>query len=92
METQTILQPEPKTMGVFDRYLSIWVGLCMGAGILIGKDAEGDRARLAELLAGGEIRHRMGEGAARLCRAEFDLEKHVAEFAALLCRTAAGPI
>lgn len=37
METQTILQPEPKTMGVFDRYLSIWVGLCMGAGILIGK-------------------------------------------------------
>jgi ACR3 family arsenite transporter len=26
-----------KTLGVFERYLSLWVGLCMVAGILLGK-------------------------------------------------------
>lgn len=30
-------RPAPKSMSFFDRYLSVWVALCMGAGILIGK-------------------------------------------------------
>jgi len=31
------LQEAPKKMSFFERYLSIWVALCMGIGILLGK-------------------------------------------------------
>ncbi len=29
---------EPKTLNLFERYLTLWVALCMGAGILLGKE------------------------------------------------------
>ena len=29
--------PVPKRLSVFERYLTLWVALCMGAGILVGK-------------------------------------------------------
>ena len=29
--------PIPKRLNVFERYLSLWVALCMGAGIFAGK-------------------------------------------------------
>ena len=36
--TETMqLQEAPKKMSFFERYLSIWVALCMGIGILLGK-------------------------------------------------------
>lgn len=28
-------------LDLFERYLTIWVGLCMGAGVLLGKAAPG---------------------------------------------------
>jgi ACR3 family arsenite transporter len=27
----------PKRMNVFERYLSLWVALCMAAGVILGK-------------------------------------------------------
>ena len=27
----------PKQMNIFERYLSLWVALCMAAGLIIGK-------------------------------------------------------
>jgi len=33
--------PEEKRLNVFERYLPLWVALCMGAGILIGKTLPG---------------------------------------------------
>jgi ACR3 family arsenite transporter len=35
-----------KRLGVFERYLSLWVGLCMGAGVALGLAAPGLMARL----------------------------------------------
>jgi len=29
--------PQPKRLNVFERYLSLWVGLCMVAGVILGK-------------------------------------------------------
>jgi len=39
----------PKRLSVFERYLSLWVGLCMIAGIVIGKLAPGAIAALRRL-------------------------------------------
>ena len=39
----------PKRMNVFERYLSVWVALCMIAGIVIGKLAPGAIRSLQEL-------------------------------------------
>jgi ACR3 family arsenite transporter len=39
-ETQTPPPPAetgPKRLGVFDRYLTVWVGLCMVVGVLLGR-------------------------------------------------------
>ena len=30
-------ETEARRIGFFERYLSVWVALCMGAGILLGK-------------------------------------------------------
>ncbi len=30
---------EPKRLNLFERYLTVWVGLCMVAGLAIGKGA-----------------------------------------------------
>ncbi len=35
--THPTLARVPKRLGVFERYLSLWVGLCMVAGVLLGK-------------------------------------------------------
>ncbi|MGE5664295.1 MAG: arsenic resistance protein, partial [Deltaproteobacteria bacterium] len=38
MEPGTIAaERDGRTLGAFERYLTLWVALCMGAGILIGK-------------------------------------------------------
>ena len=34
-------EPSTKTMSVFERYLTVWVGLCILGGILLGKVAPG---------------------------------------------------
>ncbi len=39
----------PKRLKVFERYLSLWVGLCMVAGIVLGKTAPGLMQRLRGL-------------------------------------------
>lgn len=37
MEVKACITKEPKGLGFFERYLTIWVLLCIGAGILLGK-------------------------------------------------------
>ena len=37
MKIPAPLQPATGGLGYFERYLSLWVGLCMGAGVLLGK-------------------------------------------------------
>ena len=32
----------PKRLNLFERYLTVWVGLCMVAGLLLGKIASRD--------------------------------------------------
>jgi ACR3 family arsenite transporter len=46
-----------RRLGVFERYLSLWVGLCMGAGVALGLAAPGLMARLrgVEFGAGSQI-------------------------------------
>jgi ACR3 family arsenite transporter len=47
----------PKRLNTFERYLSVWVGLCMLAGVLIGKSVPGvtDQLRGMEFGAGSQI-------------------------------------
>lgn len=45
MSRQTV----PKRMNVFERYLSLWVALCMIAGVLLGKVVPGATASLRRL-------------------------------------------
>lgn len=40
-ETCPVDQPESGGMGFFERYLTVWVGLCIVAGVLLGKLAPG---------------------------------------------------
>jgi ACR3 family arsenite transporter len=50
--------PKPaKRLGLFERYLSVWVGLCMGAGLLLGKAVPSafDSLRSFEFGAGSQI-------------------------------------
>ena len=42
----TLVTPVAGGLGSFDRYLSLWVALCMAAGILIGKMLPGLTASL----------------------------------------------
>ncbi|WP_045227252.1 ACR3 family arsenite efflux transporter [Methyloterricola oryzae] len=37
MSTLQNITPAAKRMSLFDRYLTVWVALCMGVGVLIGK-------------------------------------------------------
>ncbi len=38
MQTETVAPArEAKSLGLFERYLTLWVALCMGAGIMVGK-------------------------------------------------------
>ena len=45
MEVVAAIQPhnriEAKRLNLFERYLTLWVGLCMVAGVLLGKAAPG---------------------------------------------------
>ena len=45
MEVVTTIQPQNHTgatrLNLFERYLTLWVGLCMVAGVLLGKSAPG---------------------------------------------------
>lgn len=41
--------PERKRLGFFERYLTLWVFLCMGVGVAIGKLAPGITTTLSEL-------------------------------------------
>jgi arsenite transporter len=47
----------PKRLNYFERYLSLWVGFCMLAGVLIGKSVPGliDQLRRMEFGAGSQI-------------------------------------
>ncbi len=50
--------PTPaKRLGTFERYLSVWVGLCMVAGVLLGRAAPGmmDTLRGLEFGEGSQI-------------------------------------
>lgn len=46
-----------KRLGIFERYLSLWVGLCMVVGILLGRAAPGmmDTLRGLEFGEGSQI-------------------------------------
>jgi arsenite transporter len=50
-------QIAPKRLNLFERYLSLWVGLCMVVGVVIGKAAPGMMAELRglEFGAGSQI-------------------------------------
>ena len=47
----------PKRLNTFERYLSLWVGLCMLAGVLLGKSVPGltGQLRTMEFGAGSQI-------------------------------------
>ena len=58
--TETYLPPVesgPKRLDVFERYLTVWVGLCMVVGVLIGRTLPGltDSLRRLEFGAGSQI-------------------------------------
>ena len=48
---------QPRRLGLFERYLSLWVGLCMVAGVLLGKAVPSftDALRRVEFGAGSQI-------------------------------------
>ncbi len=50
MPGEACVTPKPKGLGWFDRYLTIWVLLCIGLGIVIGKVAP-DLARYLDSLS-----------------------------------------
>ena len=41
MATEACITKEPKGLGVFEKYLTVWVLVCIGIGILLGKVAPG---------------------------------------------------
>ena len=49
--------PEKKRLNLFERYLSLWVGICMLTGVLIGKSIPGitDQLRSTEFGAASQI-------------------------------------
>ncbi len=58
MGESTIQAPvEPKRLNVFERYLTVWVGLCMIAGVLLGKQFPRlvDALRRMEFGSGSQI-------------------------------------
>src|ERR1700685_3005462 len=60
--TETSTAPPPvresrKRLGVFERYLTVWVGLCMFAGVVLGRGLPGltEMVRRLEFGAGSQI-------------------------------------
>jgi ACR3 family arsenite transporter len=52
----TLSRPrEPRRMGAFERYLTVWVGLCMAAGVALGRLAPGLIGELRGLEMGNQI-------------------------------------
>jgi ACR3 family arsenite transporter len=51
-EAATIRTAPPKRISVFERYLSLWVGLCMLAGVTLGQSVPGIVAQLRNLKFG----------------------------------------
>ena len=53
MEVVATIEPQPlnttKRLNIFERYLTVWVGLCMIAGVLLGKAAPGLIQALREM-------------------------------------------
>ena len=43
----TLLPRRPKRLGIFERYLSLWVGICMVIGVIIGQAAPDSSRRCA---------------------------------------------
>ncbi|MCK5408365.1 MAG: arsenical-resistance protein, partial [Candidatus Krumholzibacteria bacterium] len=41
MATEAGIAKEPKGLGFFEKYLTVWVLVCIGGGILLGKVAPG---------------------------------------------------
>lgn len=41
MESESCAAKDPRGMGLFERWLTVWVGLCIVAGIVLGKTAPG---------------------------------------------------
>ena len=41
MMNEADVQAPPKGLGIFEKYLTLWVILCIGAGIALGKIAPG---------------------------------------------------
>jgi ACR3 family arsenite transporter len=47
-------RPVPQSkMSVFERYLSLWVAICMAAGLVLGKAAPGATQALRDMEFGG---------------------------------------
>lgn len=44
-------RPQPKRLGFFERYLTVWVLLCMVVGVLLGKMSPGLTSSLIILAA-----------------------------------------
>jgi ACR3 family arsenite transporter len=65
MSTTTAIRPEPATappappkrLNLFERYLTVWVGLCMAAGVALGRGAPAlvERLRGLEFVSGSQI-------------------------------------
>jgi arsenite transporter len=53
MATNPIPQAAPKRLKVFERYLTLWVGLCMVAGLALGRGLPGAVERLRGFEFGG---------------------------------------
>ena len=41
MASESCITKEPKALGFFEKYLTVWVALCIGVGIVLGKVAPG---------------------------------------------------
>ncbi len=56
-EASAIRTTKPKRLNLFERYLTIWVGLCMVAGLLLGKFAPAvvDQLRSMEFGKGSQV-------------------------------------
>ena len=50
--TETLVHPRPATrLGIFERYLTLWVALCIVAGIILGSAIPGPFQSLGRAIA-----------------------------------------
>jgi ACR3 family arsenite transporter len=47
--TDKAVRATPKRLNAFDRYLSVWVALCMAAGVGLGRSAPGFTDKIRSL-------------------------------------------